>query len=127
MTVADAIKHFDDLKQYNDFDEEYKLAWLSELDGLVINETINTHEGEHVTDFQGYVELTEEEQEGTTLLIPEPYSDAYLYFMSMKSDNWNRESASYNDALMMFQALYSDFQAFYTRNHQPLERAYFKL
>ena len=64
MTLKEAINTCDGLR-VNDYAEAEKIAWLSNLDGMIKKEIIDCHEGSEQVTFSGY---TAETPDNTELL-----------------------------------------------------------
>ena len=129
MTIDEAIERCDRTKP-NAYSRADKIRWLSELDGRVLRDLIQTHEPptdgimEDKTKkpenwFIGYDENT---PGGTSLLAPSPYEDIYVKYLFMQIDFNNAEFTRYNNSAAMFQAVYSDFADAWTRAHIPLQK-----
>ena len=116
MTINDAINQFDNLKS-NTYQQDDKIRWLSRLDAMVKRLIIDTHEGGDGITFTGYGSETEL---STELLIPEPFDDAYMWWMEAQVDYHNGEYKKYNNAMAMFNAAYEAYQNYYNRNHMPI-------
>ncbi|MDD3692591.1 MAG: hypothetical protein PHX02_01625 [Oscillospiraceae bacterium] len=117
MTITQAISRCDAAKP-NQYIHSEKIRWLSSLDGMIFNEIIKAHEGADAVEFDGY---TEETDSSTVLLVPEPYSDLYLYYMFSMIDFHNAEYARYNNSISMFNNAFENFAAHYNRRHPPLQ------
>ena len=117
MTLAEAIQRCDTLKP-NSFTTPEKIEWLSRLDGRVKTEVIDTHEGFEDVEFAGYTEDTPLLE--TTLLVPSPYDELYLYWLQAQIDYNNGEINKYNNNISMFNSAYRDFTSYYNRTHMPL-------
>lgn len=124
MTICDALNLVDDLKP-NNIDRVRKIGWLNDLDRRVFDEIIARHERDAGTPetFAGYTEATDED---TSLLIPEPYSEVYRWFLEMQIDLANMEMAKYNNSLMLFDNAWKEFAGMYHRKHMPLCDTNFK-
>lgn len=117
MTIQEAINGIDDIKP-NTYTNADKIAWLSELDGMVKLEIIDTHyynEGEEEVTFTPYTDedMTKE------LLVPHPYSDIYLKWLEAKIDYANNETARYINSSSVFNGLYTNYNNYYNRTHKP--------
>ena len=115
MTIMDAINRIDAIKP-NGYSQAEKMMWLSNLDGLIKSEIIDTHEGSEEVVFDGY---NAETMLTTPLLAPFPYDDIYLYWLESKIDYWNGETSKYNNSIEMFNTAYSAFEKHYNRTHKP--------
>ena len=116
MKLIEAITKIDKLK-HNTYDKEEKLAWLSELDGIVKQKIIDTHEGGSQMIFTGYDIDTPDD---TQLLVPAPYDGLYLHWLESKIDYYNGEYSRYNNAMMLFNTGYGSYAEDYHRTHKPL-------
>lgn len=115
MTIMEAINRIDTIKP-NSYSQSEKMKWLSTLDGIIKNQIIDTHEGAESVLFAGY---TEETNLTTTLLVPAPYDDIYLYWLESRVDYWNGETGRYNNSISMYNATYSEYEKYYNRTHMP--------
>jgi len=116
MTIIEAINKVDELKP-NTYSQSQKIAWLSTLDGTVKKKIIDTHEDGESVVFNGY---TDDTDLSTTMLICEPYTDAYIFWLESKIDYNNREYANYNNSIIKFNEMFGDFSRDYNRNHMPI-------
>lgn len=115
MTINEAIQAVDSLKP-NGYSELEKIGWLSELDGTIKVEIIDTHEGAEDISFNGYNEQTPLEQE---LLVPYPYDRIYKSWLESRIDYANQDYAKYNNSTTVFNTDYLSFQRAYNRKHMP--------
>jgi hypothetical protein len=118
MTILEAIARVDAVKP-NVCQQSEKIKWLSELDGIVKNEIIDTHEGGEGVTFSGY---TEDTNLNTVLLVPAPYDEVYIRFLEMRIDYANNEYGKYNNSMMMYNSAYNAFEKHYNRDHMPISR-----
>ena len=116
MTILDAIRRGDALR-HNVFTQEEKIGWLAQVDALVDRELIQTHEGAGGQSFRDYGPETPLEQE---LLVPAPYDELYLHYLTAMMDYHNAEFDRYNRSMGLYQAVLSAFTNFYNRTHLPL-------
>lgn len=120
MTLLEAINRIDVLKP-NSYSQGEKIQWLSNLDGIIKREIIDTHEGGEGIVFNGY---TEETSLTTELLVPAPYDDVYLRYLETQIDYANGEYGKYNNSMSMYDTAYSSFQRYYNRTHMPIGRKF---
>ena len=134
MTPNKAIEIVDSLKP-NPYNEEDKLRWINELDGMVqrlvlqwdekyLKELKAKYESGELTEAQ-YKELLDNTKQyvypddmDKELLIPAPFDDCYTLFLEAKIDYYNREYANYNNSAMMFEAQFGEYKKAYIRQHQ---------
>lgn len=114
MTLIEAINYIDVLKP-NNYSQTEKVRWLSRLDGRVKKEIIDTHESGEVS----FGEYNDDTPLDTVLLVPHPYDEVYALWLEAQMDYANREYASYNNSISMFNTSYEAFQHYYNRNHMP--------
>ena len=114
MTVREAIDRVDGLK-HNTYTYGEKVEWLSELDGIIKNQIIDTHETDDEVFFYGY---TEDNME-TELLVEAPYDVLYIRWLEAQIDYYNGEIARYNNSMMMYQTAYDTYERYYNRTHMP--------
>lgn len=122
MTIIEAITHIDTVKP-NSYGQTEKIKWLSELDGVIKAEIIDTHErcsneeccGEDKA-FSGYTDNTELT---TKLLVPAPYDKLYTHYLEMQIDYANNEYGKYNNSMVMYNTAYTAFEKYYNREHKP--------
>lgn len=89
--------------------------WLAEIEGTVIREIAETHEG---TDYDASP-LTEDSDPDRELFVPDPFSELYVLFAVMKNDLRLRDTRRYLNSAAVFQAAYSDFADWFNRTHRP--------
>ena len=120
MTLMEAINHLDAVKP-NSYGQREKITWLSNLDGLIKKEIIDTHEDGEKVIFGGYTEadLTK------TLIVPAPYDDIYIKWLEAKIDFANGEYLKYNNSALAFNEEYQRFARCYHREHRPINTAKF--
>ena len=119
MTIQEAIDRIDMLKP-NKFPDRQKVAWLSDLDGMVFREVFLAHEGmKPGTTFDGYDQDTRMD---TELLVKEPYVDIYQHYMATQMDLANAESSKYGQDMVLFNNAWTTFGDFWRRGHMPIQR-----
>ena len=124
MTIREALETVDRLKP-NQYGSEDKLRWLSELDGVVYREILQLYAPQPPV-FAGYAPQTD--LDGTELLIGWPYDEIYRWYLEMKIDDANGETAKYNNSAAKYNMYYQAYQNACSRAHMPrCEAAYFKL
>lgn len=115
MTIIELITDVDALHP-NGYDPAYKIQWLSQLDGRIKNDIIDTHEGGEDIVFNGYDSDTPTD---TKLLVPRPYDEVYRYWIEAQIDYNNGEYTRYNNSMAMFNTAYSAYERHYNRTHMP--------
>lgn len=113
-TCGDIITRVDVLEP-NQYSQNDKLAWLSQLDGQIFEELILTHEHPHGATFEPYSMLSDH------LLVPEPYgSEMYLYYLQAMIADQNGETAKYNQQISLYNVAYLNYANRYNRTHRPI-------
>ena len=115
MTIIELITDVDEMKP-NGYEQLFKVQWLSQLDGRIKDEIIDTHEGGEDVTFSGYNADTPID---TELLVPHPYDDVYRYWLEAQIDYANGEYTKYNNSMAMFNEAYSAYQRHYHKAHMP--------
>ena len=118
MTIIEAINRIDILKP-NTYTQDTKTYWLSNLDGIVFEKIIKTHEGAEAEEFKGYDENTAVD---TDLLIPAPYDDIYLKWLEAQIDYANGEYDKYNNSIVAYNDAYLEYERHYNRTHMPIAK-----
>lgn len=116
MTIAQAIERIDSLK-HNTYTTGDKIEWLSRLDAMIKRLVIDTHDGADEVIFDGYDDHTNRQ---TELLVPSPFDEIYLRWLEAQIDYHNGEYNKYNTVILMYQAAYDAFDAWYNRTHKPI-------
>jgi hypothetical protein len=115
MTIIEAITRIDAIKP-NPYKQPEKVMWISNLEGIIKTEIIDTHEGSENVTFEGFNEHT---ALTTELLVPAPYDEIYLFWLESKIDYWNGETGKYNNSVQMYNTAYTAYERFYNRTHMP--------
>ena len=116
MKIIEAINKIDSL-HHNTYDQVKKVEWLSELDGYVKTNIIDTHEGSELVTFNGYNAQTDLQ---TELLVPAPFDSVYLKWLEAQIHYANGEYDKYNNAIVMYNAAYDAYAAYYNRTIMPV-------
>jgi hypothetical protein len=126
MKISEVLANVDELRP-NQFDENIKIKWLSDLDGRVFNTIIMTHEHSLVENPEDgtYTEPTftryDETSENEDLLIPDTYADTYTHYIFAQMDYTNGEDARYVNSMAMFNSSLGEYANWYNSTHKPLQ------
>ena len=115
MTINEAIARAD-RESHNTIPKEEKIRWLSDIDGIIKLEIIDTHEGAEGVEYKGY---TEDTPLDTVLIVSEPWSDVYIKYLEMKIAYAHAEYDKYNNATLAYNSAYTAFAKWYNRTHMP--------
>ena len=121
MYLAELINLIDEEKP-NQYSPEQKVRWLSEIEGIIVDDILNNYEGEEIK-FEAYDYSKDQE---TALLVPDRYTDIYVNHLSAKIDFNNMETEQYNNDVAMFESSLEQYKKFYIRTHMPKQRGRFK-
>ncbi len=116
MTIIGAINKIDSLKP-NGYSQSDKISWLSQLDGLIKKQIIDTHEGGESVTFSGYDDSTILD---TELIAEAPYDSVYLSWLEACIDYANGEYVRYNNTATKYNIDFSEFERYYNRTHMPI-------
>lgn len=118
ITIGEVIGLVDNLYPNIRTSEEKKL-WLNNIDTMIYEEIICTHEGYENIEFNGY---TDDTSNDTELLAPKHYgAEMYRYFLQMQIDLANAEYTRYNVSSALFQSAYENYAKAYNRANMPLQ------
>lgn len=122
VKVREAIEMVNKLKP-NKYGDAEKMRWLSEVDGMIVREIIDTHEDSPLEGpFEGYVPGADED---TELLVPAPYDSIYRWWLESQIDMSNMEIGKYNNSSTMYNRALVSFSDYYNRTHMPVRRGGF--
>ena len=113
MTIGEAITRID-LQKQNTCTRQEKLDWLSELDGMLKTQILDTHKAPSLVQLP----YGDPMADTTALLAPPPYDGMYLWWLEAKIDYQNGEFIRFNNAMELFRAMFRDYAAWYNRTHK---------
>ena len=108
-SINEVIERNDKIKP-NSFDEATKADWLYRLDGRISKEIMHT---------EPPVQYVYPDDGDKELLVPFPFDAIYDYYLQSMIDYTNREFASYNNSMIMFNEAYDAFAKQYIRDNVP--------
>lgn len=116
MTVNEAIARCDEMTGDSD-GREAKLRWLSDIEHMLYEEIISTHEGARDQEEWKPISADDGERE---LLARDPYGELYVFYLMMRLHLLLQDMNQYNNAAALFAAAYTSFADWYNRTHMPL-------
>ena len=128
MKLQQAMDRVDEMRP-NMQSPELKIAWISELDGMIWRELISRHMirpdeyARYRKDADGRPVMPEYDKDtdpGEKLLVPAPYDNIYLYWLMAKIDEQTMEMDKYNNDRNLWNASWDTFSDYWTRNHMPI-------
>lgn len=124
MTVREAITQADGLRP-NQYSQEDKIRWLSEVEHSVFTDIILTHEIPFFLikekEIPEYHPLTKDDLD-RELIAPYPYDKLYPAFIKMKVDENNMETDRYNASATLFNSYLDDYGKHINKTRKPLSR-----
>ena len=119
MTLQEALDQVDELKP-NMMSRKLKIKYLTEIEQLIHSEILMNHE--HKEEDSIMPVYTEQTEPGTLLIVPDPYSMVYIYWLMTKIDIQNQEDARYNIDRAHFENAYDAMSDWWTRNYMPVQK-----
>ena len=113
MTIIQAISTTDEMKP-NAMSATLKYKYLTEIEQLVHH----VHHPEQETK----PVYTEDTDDDTELLVPDPYSMLYVYWLMSKIDIQTQEDGRYNIDRAHFENAWETMSDWWTRNHRPIQK-----
>lgn len=115
MTISEAIARVDRLRD-NGVPTDVKIRWLEAVDRYVQSEIMAGREGGGATPPVSYTDAPGE----TSLLIPPPYDEVYLYKLEAQLYYEQREIKKYASSMALYNAAMSEYARKYLREHRAL-------
>ena len=119
MNIQEALDFADGLKP-NMMPAQMKIAFLQEIDQLIYKEILLKHE--HTAEQEVLPEYDTDTDRGTELLVPDPYSMLYPYWLMSKIDLQNLEMDKFNNDNALFESAYMELQDWWNRTFMPIQR-----
>ena len=123
MTLQEAIDRIDSLKP-NQYTAEDKVRWLSDLDMNIFRDVILSHH--HRRDIKPFMGYTMEDLEHS-LIAEDPYTELYVAYLGMKMDEYNGDTAKYNNSSVMFNAYMENYSKWINKTRRPYNRGNFRI
>ena len=130
MKLTEMISKIDAMR-VNQVPDDVKRGWLSEVELLLINEVILTHEiprwvAEHET-YKKYLtsngrELLFDDYEDNELLVPAPYDGLYYWWIVSKIDMVEGNMERYRNDYQMYNNACLTYKDWYNRTYMPVQK-----
>ena len=104
-------------------EEDMLTVWLNECEGKVFCEIVEGREGAPLEEFEGYGEDDMEE----TLMVKDPYSSLYVYYLAAQVYLSYADMTRYNNYLALFLDEFEEFACFYAEKHRQSRNVEVKL
>ena len=118
MTLQEALDIVDAMKP-NMMKRDLKVKYLTEIEQLIWAEILMKHA--HTQEQEEKPVYNDETDPGTELIVPDPYSMVYTYWLMSKIDIQNQEDARYNIDRAHFENAYDTMSDWWTREHMPIQ------
>lgn len=130
MTVNEVITQLGSVKPHA-FTDDVLCKWLSQLDGQLFEDVVKWHrfplkqdeEGKLHPDYPSHGPYTEDDME-KVLMIPAPYDDVYIKWLSAQIDYNNHDIGRYNNSMVMYNQALKSYTDWLNRNYLPLQLTY---
>ena len=121
MTIQKVIQDFETVMGHQ-VPAEMVIGWLSDADTQIYRDLICWHEMD-VTELERYSvdDMT------TELLVPEPYTDVYMNYLSMRVNFYNNEIQRYNNSAMAFHKALDNYSAYLNRKYLPKQEIHVRI
>ena len=118
MTIEQVIAAVGAQRAGKPYMSDEKIKWLSDGEGIIWSELVQTHENTDGYEFDGFTPSADTD---TQLIADDMYADLYMYYLLAQIDRAQQEYAKYNVDVQQYNALYQQFAAKYNRTHLPLQ------
>lgn len=113
MTVQQAITYADAVKP-NSFDNDTKVRWLNEAEGMVQTQVMLILP-------QDIVQYTYAEDANTVMLVLPPHDKLYIAYLEARIDWSNGEYERYANTSALFNQFFDEFMRWYATVYNPAE------
>ncbi len=130
MKLTELINKVDTLRA-NQIPDDVKRGWLSDIELMLIDETILTHElpqwvAENET-YQKYAEKSIrgpifDENTDVELIVPAPYDDLYYWWLVSKIDLIEGNTERYENDFRLYNNACLTYKDWYNRTYMPARR-----
>lgn len=97
-------------RKTNPFTEEQLTEWINKLESTIQIDLLKTP-------LEELIRYTYETDQLAELIVPEPFTDVYVYYLFAMIDMANNEIASYNNSMAMFENAYSQYLFWFNHNN----------
>lgn len=119
MNIQEALDLADGMKP-NMMTRQTKIGFLQEIDQKIYTEILLTHEHEEAEEV--LPEYDTDTDDGTELLVPDPYSSLYPFWIMSRIDLLNQELDKFNNDRALFENAYNEMHDWWNRTKMPVQR-----
>lgn len=113
MTIQEVIDFTDRVKP-NDFTEDDKVKWISNVEGMVQTQIFLQAPVEFIT-------YHWPDDKNTVLLVDPPFEKLYLTYMQAMIDYHNGEYGNYQNTMTMFNSDFNEFMQWFANMYRPAD------
>ena len=118
MNIQEVLDLADSMKP-NMMLPQIKLAYLTEIDGMIYEELVMKHA--HTEEEEARPHYDSDTDPGTELIVPSPYDMLYVYWLMQKIDLLNMEMDKFNNDRALFETAYAEASDWWTRSRMPIQ------
>lgn len=126
MTLNEIITMVGELKP-NQFEDNVLIGWLNAVEGKLITEVFSMREEDERIAALNYKKYDEKTDMDTELLVQDPYTDLYKYYLFSMIDFTNEEMDRYTNSMLMFNTSWQEFVNYWYRTHGTVLTERFKV
>lgn len=126
MTLNEIITMVGELKP-NQFEDNVLIGWLNAVEGKLITEVFSMREEDERIAALNYKKYDEKTDMDTELLVQDPYTDLYKYYLFSMIDFTNEEMDRYTNSMLMFNNSWQEFVNYWYRTHGTVLTERFKV
>lgn len=119
MTAREAVEAFRDACPA-DLTDDVLVSWISEVEGMIYCEIIQTHRGGDKKEFD-FITLTHGYDD--KLFATGPHARIYCNYLRMMRDAYYSDGKRFEVSSELFFAAYDEYADWYNRTHEPIQRA----
>lgn len=121
MTVAGVLEQYN-LERPNSVEDSVKRDFLKKCEANILDSVIFLYEPkEDEKSYDEWIEYLDTFNYDSDMILDEPYTDIYLYWLDQKISLNNNDKARYNIASRLFDNLFLSFKQKYNREHYPTQ------
>lgn len=119
MNIQEALDLADGMKP-NMMTRQTKIHFLQEIDQKIYTEILLTHEHDEEEEVMPEYDTTTDD--GTELIVPDPYSSLYPFWIMSRIDLLNQELDKYNNDRALFENAYNEMHDWWNRTKMPVQQ-----
>ena len=119
MTLNEIITLVGELKP-NQFEDTVLIGWINAIEGKLVREVFCMREEDERIQSLKYSKYDELTDMDTELLVPDPYTDLYKYYLFSMIDLTNEETDRYTNSMIMFNNSLQEFVNYWYRTQKTI-------